>query len=157
MRIRALAFSIALTAGLAGAQCPFSSVSSSTYGPGCSAVFPGNLPTLSVALDVPGCSLGVTVTAFGGCCNTFLVGRLLALGDAPTMVPLPQLGAGCVLQVDQPILLYQPSAAGDTFVLPVGAALPPLTVYAQGAALYFTTIGFSTDLALTGGYQVQLS
>lgn len=157
MRSQALVCSVALGAGFAAAQCPFTSVSTASYGQGCNPVFFGNVPTLSVALDTPACSLNVTVDAFAGCCNTFLVGRLLALGAAPTMVPLPQFGVGCALLVDQPILLYQPSAAGDTFALPLGAALPPLTVYAQGAALYFTTIGFSTDFALASGYQIQLS
>ena len=146
----------ALTVGLA-AQCPFQTLATTGYGAGCSPVFPGQTPTLSAALDPAACALTVTVGAFGGCCNTFAVGRVLALGDQPANVPLPQFGAGCTLLVQPAILLFLPSAAGDTFSLPLAAALPPLTVYAQGAVLYFTTIGFSTDFALTAGARFDLS
>ena len=62
---------------------------------------------------------------------------------------------GCTLLAQPDFLLLQPTASGATFVLPLpAAAVPPLTFFAQGGALYFTTIGLSTDLAFTDGAQV---
>jgi len=145
----------ALVAATASAQCPFTSVSMQTQGQGCNPVFVAP-PTYGVALDTIACTLQLQVTAFQGCCNTYLQGRLLALGDQPASVPMPWIGSGCTLLVNPVILLYQPASAGDTFVLALPALLPPLTFYAQAAAHYFTTIGFSHDFALTAGGQITL-
>ncbi len=145
-----------LTTSFALAQCPFTSVSMQTYGQGCNPVF-GTNPTLAVALDTTNCQLQMTVGAFTGCCNTYLVGRLLALGDQPTSIPLPEFGPNCTLLVVPVILLFQPSAAGAAFTLTLPTAvLPPLSFVAQGSALYFTTIGLNYDFALTAGGQINL-
>ena len=40
--------------------------------------------------------------------------------------------------------------------MPPPAFVPPLSFHAQGAALYFTTIGMTNDAQLTGGQLVQL-
>jgi hypothetical protein len=146
----------AFTASLATAQCAFSSVSMQSYGQGCNPVFAID-PTLGVQLDTVNCRLLLTVSAFPGCCNTFLVGSLLALGDQPISLPLPQFGVNCTLLVVPVILAFQPTAAGSTFVLQLPAtALPPVTLAAQGGALYFTTIGLTYDFALSAGGQLSL-
>jgi hypothetical protein len=147
--------SLLFAATAALAQCPFGSVSVLANGQGCNPVF-GTAPTFTVGLDVASCTLQVPVSAFSGCCNTFLVGRVLVLGDQPASVPLPQFGSGCTLLASPVILLYQPASAGDTFVLTLPASLPPLSFYAQAAAHYFTTIGLSHDFALTAGGLVSL-
>ncbi|MFY9341420.1 MAG: hypothetical protein WAT39_02945 [Planctomycetota bacterium] len=148
----------AVTLGLAAvtAQCPFAGVAQQANGLGCNPVF-GSPPTVAVALDTVNCLLNVTVAAFPGCCNTFLVGRMLVLGDQPAAVPLPWIGPGCTLFANPVILLYQPTAAGATFVLTLPtAALPPLTFWLQGGAHYFTTIGLTHDFALSNGSQITL-
>ncbi|HEX5052461.1 MAG TPA: hypothetical protein VFZ65_11855 [Planctomycetota bacterium] len=155
MRLILTTLTTLLAASSALAQCPFSGVSVQTYGQGCNSVFL-NLPTMGAGIDVPSCTLQVTVSAFSGCCNTFLVGSLLALGDQATSIPVPDLGPNCMLLVDPAIVLFQPNSAGSSFVLSLPPVLPPLTVFAQGAALYFTTIGFSYDFALTAGAQLTL-
>jgi hypothetical protein len=144
------------TASVAMGQCPFASVSMQSYGQGCNPVFL-NDPTIGVQLDPVTCQLQLTVSAFQGCCNTYLVGTLLALGDQATAVPLPQFGANCTLLAVPVILLFQPTAAGPTFTLGLPqTGLPPVTLVAQGGALYFTTIGFSYDFALSAGGQLSL-
>lgn len=148
-------FAAACLAAASAAQCPFSSVSVQSQGQGCNPVF-GTVPTFGVVLDTTACTLRVQVTALPGCCNTFLSGRMLALGDQPAAVPLPWIGANCTLLVNAAILLYQPSSAGDTFVLALPSSLPPLSFHAQAGAHYFTTIGFSHDFALTAGGLVTL-
>jgi hypothetical protein len=145
-----LACAVLALEGFAAAQCPFSTVQLTTYGSGCNPVFATN-PTLTGTLDPTVCTLNLTVNAFSGCCNTFLNGRILAIGLQPVSQPLPQLGVGCTLLASPDALLFQANTAGATFVLAIPPGLPPLTLYAQGAAIYFTTIGLTTDIALTGG------
>lgn len=146
---------LAMSVSCAVAQCPFQTVAVQTYGQGCNAVFAA-LPTLTFALDASACQLTANVSSFPGCCNTFRVGSLLALGDQPVNVPLPQFGPGCTLLASPAILLFVPNAAGTSFALNLPPALPPLTFHGQGGVLYFTTIGLSYDFALTEGAQVTL-
>jgi hypothetical protein len=147
---------VVLLTPAAVAQCPFATVVSQAYGSGCNPVF-GTNPALAVTLNPASCTVDITVSAFSGCCNTFLSGRVLCLGVVPVSVPLPNFGVGCTLLAQPDFLLLQPTASGATFVLPLPAAgIPPLTFFAQGGALYFTTIGLSTDLAFTDGAQVTL-
>ncbi|HLQ38843.1 MAG TPA: hypothetical protein VK348_13625 [Planctomycetota bacterium] len=150
-----LALSITAVAAMAPAQCSFSSVQLSAYGSGCNPVFSTN-PTLGGTLDVTNCTLGLTVVAFGGCCNTFLRAFVLAIGAQPANTPLPQLGVGCTLLASPDVLLFQANSAGPTFTLAIPPGLPPLSFRAQSGAIYFTTIGFSTDVALTEGETVAL-
>ncbi|HZN37457.1 MAG TPA: hypothetical protein VFD82_01565 [Planctomycetota bacterium] len=156
MRLPFRVLATVCTASLATAQCAFSSVSMQGYGQGCNPVFAID-PTLAVALDTANCRLLLTVSAFTGCCNTFLVGTLLTLGVQPTSIPLPQFGVNCTLLVVPVILEFQPTAAGSTFVLQLPpTALPPVTLATQGGALYFTTIGLTYDFALSAGGQLTL-
>ncbi|MEO6594857.1 MAG: hypothetical protein ABIP94_08905 [Planctomycetota bacterium] len=155
MRLLPAVLTTLLASAFALAQCPFTAVSTQSYGQGCNSVFL-NLPTLGATLDATTCQVQITVSAFSGCCNTYLIGNLLALGGQSTLIPVPELGPSCTLLVTPDILLFQPNTVGSTFTLSLPPVLPPLTFYAQGGALYFTTIGFSYDFALTAGYQVTL-
>ena len=87
---------VALLAGGANAQCQFTSVSTQTYGLGCGQVF-SVPPSISAQLDPVACALGIRVTSYAGCCNTFLRNRILALGIAQANLPLPQIAIGCTL------------------------------------------------------------
>jgi hypothetical protein len=156
MRVLPALFAALVTFGPALAQCQFTGLSASTYGQGCNPVFNNSPITLSGSLDINACSLDITVGGFAGCCNTFTAGRLLVLGDQPASVPLPQFGAGCTLLVNPAVILFAPGASVSQFSLPLSNALPPLTVYAQGSVLYFTTIGLTLDFALSEGTQIDL-
>jgi hypothetical protein len=145
----------ALFAAAAAAQCPFSAVSLQSYGNGCATVFLAP-PTLSGGLDANACTLGLTVNAFAGCCNTFLTLRVLAIGAQQANVPLPQVGPGCTLLVNPVAILFLPASGGDTFRLTLPRGLvPPLPLEAQGAAFY-TTFGVAIDAQLTEGQTVTL-
>jgi hypothetical protein len=81
---------------------------------------------------------------FPGCCNTYRIGNLLVLGDQPAAVPVPLFGLNCTLLNSAVVVLFQPADQGTTFNLPLPPTLPPVTLYAQGASLYFTTFGLTT-------------
>ena len=147
---------LAFATGLAHAQCTVTGAGMQTYGQGCNPVF-GNSPILAVAVDTTACRLDVTLQAFGGCCNTYLRNLLLAIGAQQVNVPLPQIGAGCVLLASPDAILVQPSSAGAVFQFNLPPLVVPFTFYLQGGAHYFTTIGFSNDLALTAGGQITLT
>lgn len=147
---------IALWLAAAHAQCTVSGVGMQTYGQGCNPVF-ANSPTLAVALDTTVCGLDITVQAYSGCCNTYLTNHVLALGAQQANVPLPQIGSGCVLLASLDAILIQPSSAAGVFHINLPPLVVPFTFFAQGGALYFTTIGFRNDLAMTAGAQVTLT
>jgi hypothetical protein len=153
--MRPLVFPAALLLAVpaALAQCPFTSLTLLPYGQGCNPVF-ALPPGVTAALDPSTCTVQLTVNAFQGCCNTFLVGYALALGLQGVSIPVPQLGPGCTLLADPVVLLYQTATTGNTFALPLPSLPAPLVFAAQGAAHYFTTIGFGHDFALTGGAQI---
>ena len=139
-----------------GAPAPaqITGVTVTAYGQPCNPLFGG--PTMRVALDSSLQQLSVLVVAPGGCCNTFLTARLLALGLGQATIPLPT-APPCALLVSPDLVLFLPVSGGDTFTLPLPPGLQPLTLYGQAAAMYFTTIGFSTDVALTAGAEIDLS
>jgi hypothetical protein len=153
--LAAATLSASLAASGAGAQCLIAGLSLAPYGSGCSFAF--GVPALSASFDPAACSATVSVNAAGGCCNTFLVSRALAVGLTPVSFPLPFIGAGCDLLTSADLfILEQPSSAGPDFVFDFapGVWLWGLTVYVQGAAHYFTTIGFTHDYNLTDGLAV---
>lgn len=145
-----------LTLSAAGhAQCTVNGINFTSYGAGCNAVF-GVVPSLVGSFDAANCALTLTINDFPGCCNTYLVQRSLAFGFLPANTPLPWIAPGCTL-LAQPDLLYSfPSSAGNTFTFPLPPGLPALTIFAQGADQYFTTIGLSTDFALTNGLAISI-
>lgn len=152
----AAAFALAATAS---AQCQFLSVSSQTTGAGCNAASTGfcavvALPSfLEFQLDNSICELDVTVTAFEGC-GAVVPLRALAIGFAPTFVPLPDLGLGCALQVD-PIAILPSTAPTLTLTLPPG--VPAMTFQAQGVAWSHFPLSPQPDtLVLTAPYQIDL-
>lgn len=141
--------------GAAAGQCQFTSVALQNYGLGCGIVF-SVPPSITAQLDPVTCTLGIRVTAFAGCCNTFLRDRLLVLGLTPANQPLPQVAFGCTLLVSPTVFLWQATSAGDTFHFGIPPGLTSFTFHAQGAAHYFTTIGLSDDLMLTDGLTMTL-
>lgn len=149
------AVALALAAAPAAGQC-YTSASFQAYGTGCNPVFLGQVPNLNGRFDATNCIVYFQVTAFSGCCNTFLQSHVLALGIQRVQIPLPQIGAGCELLVDPLVLQFQPASQGGLFSLVLPPGLPPFTLVGQGAAVYFTTIGLSTDFALTPGMGVAL-
>lgn len=155
LRIVTALFLVAAIASDANAQCQFTSVSTQTYGLGCGQVF-SVPPSISAQLDPVACSLGIRVQAFAGCCNTFLRNRILALGITQANQPLPQIAIGCTLLVNPDVMLWQSTAMGDTFVLAIPPGLTSFTFHGQGAGHYFTTIGLTNDLMLTGGLTMTL-
>lgn len=143
-----------LPAALA-AQCPNLTLTVSNYGAGCTTVSP-TAPALGASLNTSTCVLAATINGFPGCCNTYRIGNLLVLGDQAAAVPVPQFGPSCTLLNSAVVVLFQPADQGTTFNLSLPPGLPPVTLYAQGASLYFTTIGLSYDWALTDGSQLNL-
>lgn len=147
----------ALTASPGVAQCPFAGagVAVTGYGQGCNPAFGGfQLPTVAADIDAAACELTIAVDAFGGCCNTFLIGNVLAIGFQPLSVPLPV--PGCAVLVDPAVVVALPTSGAAAVTIPLLAALPPLTLYAQPVGLYFTTIGLGYDLAFGAGAQLDL-
>jgi hypothetical protein len=136
------------------AQCTITSVTFASYGTACNTVF-GVPPALSGTWDPNACSVRLTLTGFTGCCNTFLQQRLLALGQQSANIPVPSVGPTCYLLVIPDLILTFPASQTTfDFVLPPG--LPPSTIYAQGANVYFTTIGFTLDAELSNGLAVSV-
>jgi hypothetical protein len=135
----------------APAQCTVTQVTFASYGTGCNAVFPQQLPTLSGAWSAPSCTVTLTLAGFSGCCNTFLRGRVLVLGASRTNLPVPIFGPGCTLFAGLDVVLVFPTSAGNAFPFPLPAGMPRGTLYAQGMLEYFTTIGLTRDLAFSPG------
>jgi hypothetical protein len=154
-RLLARAFALALILVLPGLRAQGCSYNPQfqSYGAGCNTAF-GTAPTITGSFDPGTCAVTLTAGVFPGCCNTYLQQRWLLLGLAPDQSPVPQY-PGCTLLV-QPDLLVTPWTP-NPMVFPLPPGLPPVTVFAQGGFVYFTTIGFTYDLALTAGLAVTLS
>ncbi|HET6204924.1 MAG TPA: hypothetical protein VFI25_19205 [Planctomycetota bacterium] len=146
-------FAAALLVPRAGAQsCPFNVVFSSS---GAACTQSGALnPTVagSYANGAAGCSVTFVLTAPPFCCNTFVTGRFLVIGDVSLMVPVP---GGCTLLVYPDLVLPVPASPTSlTFPLPPDPALVGLLVFVQGVVVRFTTIGMTTDLDFTSRLHV---
>ena len=137
------------------AQCT-TSVSFQSYGSGCNTVS-GQVPALSGSFDTQTCTVSLTLTGFPGCCNTFLVGRVFFLGGAQVNTPLPGIGPGCALLARPDLPVAFATGAEDTLRFAVPDGFPALTLYSQGANVYFTTIGFGTDVELSQGLALVFS
>ena len=156
MRLTQFLSAFALTTSLAVSQCAFTTVTATAYGQPCSVWQLANqMPAISVSLDASNCTLGLDVTAFPGCCNSFLTGRVLVLGLAPIAVPVPQFGVNCTMLTSPDVILFQQSSGAFQMSLPA-APFPATTIYSQAAVLYFTTIGLTTDWGLSAGYKIDL-
>lgn len=153
--ILVLAAGLALGAS-ASAQCTVSGVSFTAYGAACNPVF-GPVPALAGSWTAGSCTIRLTLTGFQGCCNTFVSQRMIAIGTAPANVPLPGVGPGCSLYVVPDLFLLTVPGAQSTFDFLLPPGMPSVTVFAQGAIVYFTTIGFSYDAALSNGLQVDIN
>ncbi|MCA8956423.1 MAG: hypothetical protein KDC87_10140 [Planctomycetes bacterium] len=140
---------------LGNAQCTNRTVAFTSYGSGCTSVF-NTVPSLAGKFDPTNCTMYLDLSAFGGCCNTFLRNRIFAFGVRQTSLPVPFIGPKCVLLTSSELFVVLPVAAGSTLQIPVPPAAPAGTLYAQGAAHYFTTIGLSNDYELTNGLSITL-
>jgi hypothetical protein len=158
MRFASLTFTLITllfgSVALSAQQCP--DVDASAYGEGCSPVF--TPPTLSGSGDSTACTVSVTLDMPPGCCNTFAVGRLLIVGVLPADLPFPELGPNCTLLVEPLIILSLPNEPETlTFNLPSGLPLAGVSVYTQGVVEYFTTIGLTTEFALSNGMRLDFN
>jgi hypothetical protein len=141
--IRSSVLSFALAAAVA--QSPFTSVSLTSAGPSCNLQPTGccavvSAPTeMFATLDTTQSVLRLAVPAVVGCCGVAVPVRLLAIGTAPAVIPLPQFGLGCTLWL-QPVAVLA-LVGSDTFVLPIPSTLQPLTFLAQAAAVHTQTFG----------------
>jgi len=133
------------------AQCLFTSLTTTSVGPGCNVGSTGyckvvGLPTtLSTSLDPANCRLEVQIHLFEACGVTVPL-RLLAFGFQPATVPLPEFGPGCVLA-------FAPLAVLSWSTGPIALDLPPgvaaLSFLVQGAALSIAPPGGQGLDALT--------
>ena len=122
------------------------------YGQGCNTAFQ-NPATMTASFDPLACSITLTANTFPGCCNTYLVQRLMLLGLQPDNQTVPAYPSCTLLVV--PDLAMIPFT-GNSLALDLPPGLPPVTVYAQAGFVYFTTIGFNYDLALTYGISMTI-
>ena len=101
------------------------------------------------------CQLQLPIGAYRGCCNTFLRNIIYVFGLAPSNLPVPFLGTGCVLLARPDLVVVRGLSAGAlSITLPRGICTG--TVYVQGAAQYFTTIGQYYSHNLTRGLAITL-
>lgn len=152
MKTQTLLLTMALLTVLAlptRAQCGPNGGAFVPYGHGCNTVF-GTPPSLSGSYDHLTCTASITLTGSPGCCNTYLQSRILALGFSAANVPVPQIGPTCVLYVN-PVIFLTLEPGNPTLQVSVPASFIGATLYAQGANVYFTTIGFTTDAELSNG------
>jgi hypothetical protein len=133
----------------AAAQCI--PVTFTSYGAPCGTGFPGAL--LTGTTNASTCTMTIDVQAFPGCCNSFQQSKIFVFGLQQTQLPVPGLPQPCFLLASPDFVIVQ-AAAVDGPTIPVPPQLFGLTIYAQGAVTYFTTIGFTTEIALTQGLQI---
>jgi hypothetical protein len=152
MKLRATVLVAALAVVPAASQCSnLAGVAFTPYGAGCSAL--SQTPVLGGSYDPVACAVSFTLTHSPSCCNTYLNRRVLAFGVAPVQVPIPFLT--CDLLVTPDVILEILPTGSDTFVFPLpNAPLAGLTLYLQGANVFFTTIGFSYDYEVSNGLQI---
>lgn len=142
---------VVLLAAPMAAQC--TNVTFTSYGTACSnAGFPASL---TGSFDATSCTATLTLNAFSGCCNTFEQFNVWAIGwqQAQILIPPPNPNS-CLLLNTADIILMQTPATQNTFTFVVPPGLSGITVYAQSAKMYFTTIGMTMDLSITEGVQV---
>jgi hypothetical protein len=153
MATRAALLLTALLAALPlGAQCSnLSGVSFGPYGAGCTGF--NVVPAITGSYDSQACTVSFTLTHSVSCCNTYLNRRVIVFGAAPVQVPIPFLT--CDLLVSPDVLVEILPTGSDTFVFPIpNVPLAGLTLYVQGANVFFTTIGFTYDYEVSNGLVV---
>jgi hypothetical protein len=150
-RYRVLLTVLILAAPVA-AQCSnLAGVAFTPYGTGCTALF--QAPVVSGSYDAAACTISFTLTHSPSCCNTYLFRRILIFGGAPVQVPIPFLSCD-LLVVPETIMEFLPTGS-DVFTLPIpNVPLAGLTLYLQGANVFFTTIGLSYDFEVSNGLQI---
>ena len=151
MRILVFILLLAFSTGLRAqtATCPIAGITTTQIGQGAGLTLAP--PGISLALDQGPCALDLSVTAFA-CCNTFVSSHFVAVGTgplfAPTLLP-PPFVVGALLYIQPDVIVGPFPGTMSSFPLPASPALVGLTAYIQAAPVYFTTIGFTTDIGVT--------
>ncbi len=132
------------------------SVTATAYGNTC--VFFTQDSKLSAVYDATACNLRIELTASQTCCNTFLAQQFLMIGATPIIpgIALPELVPGCELALVPLVILAQSPTAGGVWNLYVPPVPSLVTLYAQGANDYFTTIGMSHDYQTSNGLKLDI-
>jgi hypothetical protein len=145
MTLRAAFFAVVLPIA-ALAQCGTFAINFNAYGSGCSSF--GSSPPLLTGFYTHG-SCQITLTLSGtpeACPGLCLVQKLIAVGTAPTQVPLGLVP--CDLLVDPIFFLSLPAGAGDNFVVTLPAiSLSGLQVYVHGGNVFLTPSGYVYEVA----------
>ena len=136
----------------ADAQCPINGITTTDVGTGTGFLAPS---VLNLGFDSATCELLVFIDA-PSCCNTFLASHFVGIGSLLLPAPVPLRGPflpGSELLI-LPNFIFGPSAgATSTIPVPPSPTLIGQTFVGQAVPVFFTTIGFSTDLAVTQAVQ----
>lgn len=155
LRTTWLAMALAIAASTTSAQCPIRSATFKSYGTGCTSVN-NRVPVLAGKYDPTACAVFLDISAYGGCCNTYLRNRIFVFGVTSVNIPMPWFGRNCVLLNSADLVFVLPVASGSTLKIQLPPGTRPGTLYVQGAAHYLTTIGLSNDYQLTNGLTITL-
>jgi hypothetical protein len=153
------AVALSSTGGDLRAQCVGpNSVAFTDYGRTCD--FFGQPANLNGVYDQAICTLFLRHSLSQTCCNTFPVGQVLMLGVRPVVPGIrdPLLVPGCVLSVVPEVVLIAPfmGGVGNEWRFRLPRVSVPVTLFAQGINLYFTTIGFTRDFQTTNGVRIDI-
>lgn len=141
-----------LLAASAGAQT-CNSVTFTAYGSPCGSAFPNT--TLTGTFNPTFCTASVTLNAFPGCCNTFPLSNVWALGLQAAQTPLPGVPQPCFLLNSADFIVTTPPDV-TTIAFAVPPALSGTSVFVQAARVYFTTIGMTNDLSVSNGLRADV-
>ena len=137
-----------LTTSVVIGQCGFTTAVVTPFGAGCNPV----VGTINVPLNVnpllSTCRIGVHPSVFLEA-NKLPIGGVVVLGLQNAAVPVPALGAGCVLYPSLDVVQFSPlMTPGFVLQLPPTPA-PPTSLFVQSAVLY--------ELLGTGGFEFAIS
>ena len=156
--MRSLALMVALLPAVvlapsnANAQCVVRGASFSSYGTSCP-TGTANSPLLSGSFIPTRCQIAMNFKAYAGCCNEYLTGRTLMFGLAPANVPLSPY---CTLLVQPMVLVTWAPSQGSTLTVNLPRNTSPGSVFVQGIATYYYTLGRRTKYMMTHGLKVTI-
>ena len=155
MRPTALLFTLLLASSI-HAQCAVKGASFRAYGQSC----PANstwAPALTGNFQPTACTIALTIRADRGCCNEYLSGRMLMFGASPANIPLSFLGLPtCSLLVQPQFFFTWSNTTSGTMTINLPSNTSPGTVYVQGVASYYYTLGRRTKYRLSRGLAVTI-
>ena len=88
--------------------------------------------------------------------HNFVLNELIDIPQIRTSIAVPWFGRNCTLLTSVDLVIMQPTSAGSTLQIQLPPGTSAGTVYAQGAAHYFTTIGRRDNLQLSNGLAITL-